>query len=280
VNVGSGDGYVLGSSSRELDRLDAQGLLYRDVTRRTLEEAGIGPGMQVLDLGSGSGDVAFLAGEMVGASGAVVGVERNPDTAEHARRRAAARGATNVSFRVAELGDRIEGGSFDAVVGRFILMHQKEPAFVLSETLRNARPGAAVAFVESCMASLLGSAHSFPPSPLYDSIVRWKCAVVGGAGADLSAGLRLRSTFLEAGLPAPVTRLDATVAGGPDSPLYAYMAESMRSMLPMARSLGVEGFDDHALDRLAGDLRGELASSGGVIVGWPVVSAWVPLRRS
>ena len=103
---------------------------------------------------------------------------------------------------------------------------------------------------------------------------------MGGAGADLSAGLRLRSTFLEAGLPAPVTRLDATVDGGPDSPLYAYMAESMRSMLPMAMKLGVDGFDDAALDTLAGDLRDELTASGGVIVGWPVVSAWVPLRRS
>jgi hypothetical protein len=157
-------------------------------------------------------------------------------------------------------------------------MHQRDPGAVLGAALRNARPGAAVAFVESSMVSLRGSAHSHPHSPLYDDIVRWKCAVVGGAGADLSAGLRLRSVFLEAGLPEPVTRLDATVEGGPKSPLYAYMAESIRSMLPRARALGIGGFDEAEVDSLAHRLREEVTASGGVLVGWPVVSAWSATR--
>lgn len=268
------DGYVLGHTPRELDRLDEQGAFYRDVTRRVLVEAGVGPGMRVLDLGSGSGDVSFLASELVGGGGTVVGIERDAGTVEAARRRAAAREADNVSFRVQELGVVADEAPFDAIVGRFILMHQENPSAELAGVLENVRTGGPVAIIESSMASLLGSTHSHPHSPLYDRIVRWKCAVVGGAGADLAAGLKLRSIFMDAGLPEPVTRLHARVEGGPDSALYPYMAESVRSMLPQARRLGVEGFDEAGVDVLADRLREEVVALGGVVVAWPVVTAW------
>lgn len=268
------DDYVLGHSSRELERLDVQGLLYRDVTRTALVEAGVHEGMRVLDLGSGSGDVAFLAGDIVGPSGLVVGLERDPGTVEAARHRAEARGAANVTFRIQELDAPVEGAPYDAVVGRFVLMHQPDPSATLSTVLRNVRPGAPVAFVESAMVTLRGGGHSAPYSPLYDAIVKWKCAVVEGAGADLSAGLRLRRTFRDAGLPDPVARLHARVEGGPESPLYAYMAESVRSMLPQARRLGLDGFDEASVDTLAHRLRAEVAATQGTLVAWPVVTAW------
>ncbi len=41
-------------------------------------EAGIVPGMRALDVGSGAGDVAFLAADIVGDTGEVVGVDRVP----------------------------------------------------------------------------------------------------------------------------------------------------------------------------------------------------------
>jgi hypothetical protein len=51
--------YVLGDSDRELDRLSTQARLLEPITRRWLHEAGIVSGMQVLDVGTGAGDVAF-----------------------------------------------------------------------------------------------------------------------------------------------------------------------------------------------------------------------------
>ena len=36
------------------------------------------PGMRVLDIGSGIGDVAMLAAEMVGPNGRVVGIDKDP----------------------------------------------------------------------------------------------------------------------------------------------------------------------------------------------------------
>ena len=70
--------YVLGHSARELDRLDLQGVLYRDITRRALLDGGLQSGMRVLDIGCGSGDVARIAAQIVGPCGSVLGVDRDP----------------------------------------------------------------------------------------------------------------------------------------------------------------------------------------------------------
>jgi len=78
---------------------------------------------------------------------------------------------------------------------------------------------------------------------------------VGGAGADLHAGGRLRATFVEAGRPAPETRLEALVAGGDESPYWEYVEQSVRSMLPEARRLGLDGFDESRVAGLGTRLR-------------------------
>jgi len=43
-----------------------QGAFLRDITATAFRAAGIGPGMRVLDIGSGVGDVALLAAELAG----------------------------------------------------------------------------------------------------------------------------------------------------------------------------------------------------------------------
>ncbi len=68
---------VFGHSREEVQPLLRQSRLYNPCTRRLLEQAGITTGMKVLDVGSGSGDVTFLAGELVGPRGMVVGVEHD-----------------------------------------------------------------------------------------------------------------------------------------------------------------------------------------------------------
>lgn len=61
--------YVLGHSRQELDRLTTHARLVDPMTRRFFVQAGVGPGMRVLDVGSGPGDVAFLAADLVGPKG-------------------------------------------------------------------------------------------------------------------------------------------------------------------------------------------------------------------
>ena len=62
--------------------------------------------------------------------------------------------------------------------------------------------------------------------------------------------------------------------------IYRYMAESVRSMLPMADSHEIGGFSPESVEQLEANLRDELVESGGVLVCWPVVSAWCRLAST
>ena len=79
--------YTMGRSRAETQRLIQQAGLLDTFTTQLFAEAGIAPGMKVLDVGSGAGDVALLAARFVGPTGAVVGVDANPAILAVARQR-------------------------------------------------------------------------------------------------------------------------------------------------------------------------------------------------
>ena len=82
-----------------MDRLRAQARFLEPVTRQFFREAGIRQGMRVLDVGSGAGEVAFLAAEIVGTAGEVVGTDTAPAAVAATTIAARTRGLPNVRFR-------------------------------------------------------------------------------------------------------------------------------------------------------------------------------------
>ena len=59
------------------------------------------------------------------------------------------------------------------------------------------------------------------------------------AGIDHRTGLKLARIFRGAGLPAPQTLQGARVESGPDSPVYAWVAQTTRTLLPLMERIGV-----------------------------------------
>jgi ubiquinone/menaquinone biosynthesis C-methylase UbiE len=271
--------YVCGHSARELERLELQATFYEDITHRFLHRAGLRAGMRVLDIGCGAGDVSLLAAQFVGPTGSVLGVDRDAAAVAHARKRATARAAGHVEFRVCELDELELESPVDALVGRFVLMHQRDPAAALRRAAKQVRSGGIVGVLESCMSASVPGVHSWPHSPTYDRIVRWMIEVVRAAGAHPDMGCRLLSAFLDAGLPAPRLHLEARVEGGTDAAIYPYVVESLRSMLPLARELGIAEIGDDELTGLETRLRDEVTSSGGVLVSWLIAGAVSSLHR-
>ena len=76
--------YALGYSDHEARRLAEQGALLEDLTQDMLRRAGLQPGMHVLDIGCGVGDVSLLAARMVGPEGQVLGIDRAASSVETA----------------------------------------------------------------------------------------------------------------------------------------------------------------------------------------------------
>jgi ubiquinone/menaquinone biosynthesis C-methylase UbiE len=264
--------YAFGHSEAETRRLQAQSRLFSSTARRLLEEAGITAGMRVLDVGSGAGDVALLAADLVGPGGEVIGVDANPVILETARARAQEAGLANVSFLEGDITSTVPDGPFDVAVGRCVLFFLADPAAALRRVVGTVRPGGAVAFQEPGNATLRPDA--LPPSPLLDQAWTWILEAYRRAGLDSRMGLRLFPLFAEAGLPAPRMRLDAAVGGGSNWEGYDYIAETLRAILPLIVTHGVATAEEVGTDSFGARLREEVLGQGGVITTWSFVTAW------
>lgn len=264
--------YLFGHSAGETDRLLRQARIFGPYTRRLLEDAGIAPGMRVLDVGSGAGDVTLILAGMVGTSGTVLGVDINAELLQTARARTDAAGLMNVIFKVGDAASVALDGDFDAVVGRCVLFFIKDRLTMVRRLAEHLRPGGVIAFQEPGNATLRPSA--LPPSPLLDQVWSWIMELYRHAEMDLYAGLRLFSLFKDAGLPDPQMHLDAAVGGGTDWPGYEYIAGLVRTILPRLVEHGVATAEEVDIDSLADRLRAEIAASRGVVTTWSFITAW------
>ena len=263
--------YELGHSDRELERLSAQARIVEPITRGFLRDAGIALGMRVLDVGSGAGDVAFLAADLVGGTGEVIGVDRAPAAVAAARSRAAARALSRVSFRKGDPTEMTFERPFDAVVGRYVLMFQPDPAAVLRALARHLRPGGVMVFHEPDWDGV----RSFPPSPTYDRCCRWIVDTFRLLGTETRMGVKLHAAFTAAGLPAPSMRLEAIIAGGADDPDRLNVVPGLvGTLLSAMERLGVATTAEIGMETLPDRVRGEVAAGGGVIVGRSEIGAW------
>jgi SAM-dependent methyltransferase len=264
-------GYILGHSEREIARLKAQAAELDPITRRFLREAGIVPGMRVLDVGSGAGDVSFLAAELVGATGEVVGVDLALAAIEVARSRATAHSLQNVAFLEGNPATMAFDRPFDAVIGRYVLQFQKDPVAMLRNVTAHVRPKGLIVFQENDWAGLA----SFPPVPTFDRACQWASATMRRHGTETHMGTKLHGTFVGAGLGSPTMRLEAPVGGTPANLKWLKrFRELIATLLPEMERLGVATAGQVGIETLVERISDEAARTNSVIIGHFSVGAW------
>ncbi|HUI41163.1 MAG TPA: class I SAM-dependent methyltransferase [Terriglobia bacterium] len=246
--------------------LDRQARLYETFTRQALQEAGLEPGMRVLDVGTGTGAVAALAAEMVGPEGTVLAVDRMPEVLEVARQRR----QPNVSFVEGDPAEMHFAEPFDCIVGRFVLVYYPDPVIALRKLASNLRPGGVLMFQEPDCTGV----RALHDRPIFTRNDRWIVETIQAAGGDTSIGLRLYEYFVAAGLPAPTLRLDARIGGGPDFEGYAVAAGFTAALLDSMGERGQALAREMELETLEQRMREEAMESGGVVVFPSLIAAW------
>jgi SAM-dependent methyltransferase len=105
------------------------------------------PGQTVLEIAAGPGDLGLRLAERVGEGGRVISTDFAPEMVEVARRNGAARGLSNVDYRVLD-AERMDlaDDSVDCVVCRWAFMLMADPERALTECRRVLRGGGPLCF--------------------------------------------------------------------------------------------------------------------------------------
>jgi SAM-dependent methyltransferase len=248
--------YALGSSQEESARLRRQSEELRPYAAELLGQLGLRPGQTAIDMGCGPAGILDLLADALAPAGRVVGLDADPTHVVMARQFAAEQQLPGVEIIAADARRTgLADSSFDLVHGRTLLITIPQPAEVLTEMVRLAKPGGWVASQEPD----LGGSFCYPPNPAWDRLSELFRESFSREGADLHIGRRLAEMYREAGLT------DIQVAA--HSPLFPaghsrrfIRADLMRSLRPVIVRQGLA--DERELDELDNAVREHLADPG------------------
>jgi SAM-dependent methyltransferase len=117
------------------------------VTEALVEYSRLLPGMQILDLASGTGEPGISLAQRVSPAGAVTAIDQSSELLEIAAERARAKKLSNFSTRQADAHELpFAGRSFDLATCRFGVMFFSNVQGALSEVRRVLKPGARACF--------------------------------------------------------------------------------------------------------------------------------------
>lgn len=126
--------------------------IHRLWRRNLVKKIGVGPGMQVLDLCTGTGDLALILSRLTGPAGRVVGLDFVAAMLELAEKKlhsSTREGCAPISFLQGDaMSIPFPDGSFDAVTIAFGIRNVDDPAGCLREIHRVLKPGGRLGVLE------------------------------------------------------------------------------------------------------------------------------------
>jgi ubiquinone/menaquinone biosynthesis C-methylase UbiE len=266
--------YVMGHDERERRRLALQASILNPFTDHLLRRAGVSTGMRILDIGCGVGDVSLLAARIVGRSGRVTALDFDGRALDTLQKRASAEMLSNIECVEGDVHHWDSGRRFDAVVGRHILIHSKDPLEVLRRSAAMLQPRGLAVFHEYDFSVMH---RAWPPAPLRDRITEVFDLFFERACRS-NMGSRLWTLLIEAGFEHPDCRAEYPIDGGSDSLYFEWFAESLRSILPRAIALGIASESEIGIDTLEDRLRAENEATKSGVPAPTMIGAFARLR--
>jgi ubiquinone/menaquinone biosynthesis C-methylase UbiE len=231
-------------------------------------------GDSAIDLGCGPRGVLELLSDRVSPGGRVVGLDADAAHVAVASRFAADRGLNDVEVLCADARHTgLDAGSFDLVHARALLVTVPEPAEVLAEMVRLARPGGWVVGLEPDGEVAI----CYPPHPAFDRLCELLLVVFSRNGADPHTGRRLGELYRQAGLEDVTVEVTAAAypAGHSRRTIRADLIRSLRLQI-IAMGLA----DERELDQLDEAARRHFENPDTLVMPFLNFLAWGRKRGS
>ena len=120
---------------------------FAPITATLVEAAALTPGLQVLDLASGTGEPSLSIAKRVAPGGSVVATDLNPSMLSALRANAEGAGVSNIQTEPCDAHELpFPDGTFDRVTSRFGVMFFVETPRALAEAKRVLKPGGRLTF--------------------------------------------------------------------------------------------------------------------------------------
>jgi SAM-dependent methyltransferase len=225
------DGYALGRTTEEYERLRAQARVWESAAGRAFDQVALAPGATCLDAGCGPGETMRLMAQRVGTSGHVTGVDVDAPLGAQAVAMLHAAGHRQCDFARVDLaaGEPVPGAPFELVYARLLLYHLPQRVAVLKRLWDAVVPGGHLLVQDYD----LHSSGVLPALASMDECLRVVVGAFSAAGCDVRVGARLPQLFAQAGIGTP----DGTDVAGRLEPLadaHRMFTAVFRSVLPTA----------------------------------------------
>jgi ubiquinone/menaquinone biosynthesis C-methylase UbiE len=181
--------YTLQVGEEGKQRLNTLNKLYNESTQKFLLSSGLQAGMEVLEAGCGTGEMACWIAEQVGPQGTVLAIDSSQEQLALAVNFAQIKGMSNISHQVKSIYDLTEEqGSFDLIFSRWVIGHLNNPEKGLTTLFNRLKPGG-ILITE---AFHLDSTFSYPKSL---ALSQWRdiwTAVLAANGKDIRLSYELK----------------------------------------------------------------------------------------
>jgi len=242
--------------------------VYGASTRQMLLDAGLKPGMRVLDVACGVGTVSCWMAGQVGPTGKVVAVDISSAQLDVARETwKALSDLPEIDFiESSAYGTGLPGESFDVVYARLLLCHLDQPDKALREFHRLLKPGGVVVCHELYLSGVIVS----PPCRHHRRSVEIAHARGEVLGVNYDYGLKLPLALMDAGFQAPVVRMEMPIyLSSPKKRLWEWTFTEAADGMVSDRVATAE-----EMATVIAGMRSTREDERVLVAQWPMIGTW------
>lgn len=210
--------YVLGANDYELNRLQFQHVVWKEITDSFIDKLEIATGFKILDAGAGPGFVSLDMLERTGNTGEITSLEPSEIYVNYLKNEIDTRKINNIkvihgSVETAKLPEKY----YDLIFARWVISFVPDADNFLDKLLKSLKTGGTIAFIDYAYEGLA----LFPKGSAFDNMADAVRAYWVHGGGDPYIGARLPGMLRNRNIT--VTELYPMVqAGGPNSGVFRW----------------------------------------------------------